>query len=154
MIIICIMRNESAQSLPAKPRLTRQRMMILETLRSLSTHPTAEELHVLVRGKLPSLSLATVYRNLERLSAEGLVNRIPGEGASRRFDGDVSLHHHARCRRCGQLVDLPARLPLPDLEGFPELGSFRVQGFRLEIVGECARCQAAGPAPASGGRNE
>jgi Fur family ferric uptake transcriptional regulator len=133
-----------------RQRQTRQRQLILETLRGLKSHPTADEVHHLVRRQMPAVSLGTVYRNLERLSADGLVQKIHGEGGSRRFDGDLSPHHHARCRRCGRLEDIPAPLPLPGLGGLPGLEGFQVQGYRLELVGVCLRCQAgAGAAPAS-----
>lgn len=132
-----------------RQRQTRQRQLILETLRGLKTHPTADEVYHLVRRQMPSVSLGTVYRNLERLSSDGIVRKIHGEGGSRRFDGDLSPHHHARCRRCGRLADLPAQLPLPELGGLPGLEGFQVQGYRLELVGLCSRCQAgSGPAPA------
>jgi len=132
-----------------RQRQTRQRQLILETLRGLKTHPTADEVYHLVRRQMPSVSLGTVYRNLERLSSDGMVRKIHGEGGSRRFDGDLSPHHHARCRRCGRLVDLPAQLPLPELGGLPGLEGFQVQGCRLELVGLCPGCQSGpGPAPA------
>ncbi len=134
---------------PPRQRQTRQRQLILETLRGLRTHPTADEVYQLVRQQMPNVSLGTVYRNLERLSADGLVRKIHGEGGSRRFDGDLSPHHHARCRRCGQLVDLPAQLNLPELGELPGLEGFQVLGFRLEVLGLCPRCRpVAGPPPA------
>lgn len=141
-----------------RQRQTRQRQLILETLHGLKTHPTADEVYHLVRQQMPNVSLGTVYRNLERLSADGLVRKIHGEGGSRRFDGDMSPHHHARCRSCGRLVDLPARLPLPELGDLPGLEGFQVQGFRLELVGLCPRCQSGSGAPpaaagAEGGGN-
>jgi Fur family transcriptional regulator, ferric uptake regulator len=130
-----------------RQRQTRQRQLILETLRGLKTHPTADEVYHLVRRQMPSVSLGTVYRNLERLSSDGLVRKIHGEGGSRRFDGDLSPHHHTRCRRCGRLEDLAAQLPLPELGGLPSLGGFQVQGYRLELVGLCLRCQAGDSEP-------
>jgi Fur family ferric uptake transcriptional regulator len=139
--------NETPKS---KQRQTRQRQLILNTLRGLNTHPTADELYLLIRHEMPSLSLGTVYRNLEKLSAEGLVQKIHGEGGSRRYDGDLAPHHHARCRRCGHLEDLPGPLPPPPLDGLPDLGGFEVHGYRLELLGLCAGCRARNQAAADG----
>ena len=50
-------------------RMTRQRMLILEELRSMCSHPTAEELYSRVRTRMPHISLSTVYRNLELLAS-------------------------------------------------------------------------------------
>ena len=47
---------------------TAQREAILKELRSVKTHPTADELYAALRVKLPTISLGTVYRNLEHVS--------------------------------------------------------------------------------------
>ena len=57
-------------------RLTSQRKIILEELRAVHTHPTADEVYNLVRKKMPRISLGTVYRNLEVLSTLGLVRKL------------------------------------------------------------------------------
>ena len=41
-------------------RMTRQRAVILEELRKVKTHPTADELYSIVGGRLPRISLGTV----------------------------------------------------------------------------------------------
>ncbi|MBW2644383.1 MAG: transcriptional repressor, partial [Deltaproteobacteria bacterium] len=46
-------------------RITKQRQVILEELRKLNTHPSADEIYKVVRRHLPRISLGTVYRNLE-----------------------------------------------------------------------------------------
>ena len=69
-------------------RLTRQRSIILEELRAMGRHPTACELYDAVRGRLPRISLATVYRNLEFLSEKGLIRKITTAGRRKRFDMD------------------------------------------------------------------
>ncbi|MBW2706713.1 MAG: transcriptional repressor, partial [Deltaproteobacteria bacterium] len=48
--------------------MTRQRQVILEELRKVDTHPSADEVYEMVRKRLPRISLGTVYRNLEILS--------------------------------------------------------------------------------------
>ena len=53
-------------------RLTNQRKIILEELRAVTTHPTADEVYGMVRKRMPRISLGTVYRNLEVL----IVNKI------------------------------------------------------------------------------
>ncbi|MDR2745258.1 MAG: transcriptional repressor, partial [Desulfovibrio sp.] len=76
--------------------MTRQRSVILEELRKVDTHPTADELYTIVRVRLPHISLGTVYRNLEYLVAAGEIARLESAGTSMRFDGDVSGHQHVR----------------------------------------------------------
>ena len=52
-------------------RMTRQRRVILEELRNVNTHPSADEVYEMVRKRLPRISLGTVYRNLELLCSQG-----------------------------------------------------------------------------------
>ena len=68
---------------------TAQREAILEELRSVDTHPTADELYVMLRRRMPQISLGTVYRNLEQLSQLGVIQKLATTGKQKRFDGNV-----------------------------------------------------------------
>ncbi|HKI82610.1 MAG TPA: transcriptional repressor, partial [Pseudodesulfovibrio sp.] len=57
-------------------RLSKQRKVILEELRKVKSHPTADEVYDMVRKIIPRISLGTVYRNLEFLSSKGLVLKL------------------------------------------------------------------------------
>lgn len=121
-------------------RLTNQRKIILQELRSVKTHPTADEIYNLVRKKMPRISLGTVYRNLEVLSTLGLVLKLENAAGQRRFDGDVSPHHHIRCNVCGKVGDI---FNAPNISGV-EKGldtDFQITGHTLEFSGICPECQ-------------
>lgn len=70
-------------------RMTRQRMVILEELRKVKTHPTADELYAMVRTRMPRISLGTVYRNLDFLTESKEILKLESAGSIRRFDGDT-----------------------------------------------------------------
>src|SRR5262245_9584255 len=89
-------------------RLTGPRHAVLEVVRGAESHPTAEEVHRLVRRRLPGVSLGTVYRNLWVLVGEELLKELPGPHA--RFDANTSAHHHFMCERCGRIIDVDAAL--------------------------------------------
>ncbi|MCF6287226.1 MAG: transcriptional repressor, partial [Candidatus Hydrogenedentes bacterium] len=61
-------------------RMTRQRMVILEQLQAMHSHPTADELYVVVRRQLPNVSLGTIYRNLDVLTKSGQVRKLDSGG--------------------------------------------------------------------------
>ena len=63
-------------------RLTGPRHAVLEVVRGAESHPTAEEVHGLVRRRLPGVSLGTVYRNLRLLVGAGLLKELPGPYAA------------------------------------------------------------------------
>ena len=77
---------------------TVQRKVIVDELRKLKCHPTADELYEVVRRKLPRISLGTVYRNLEVLSANGEIQRLGLGRKQMCFDGNMSRHYHLVCR--------------------------------------------------------
>ncbi len=122
-------------------RMTKQRQVVLQELKKLKSHPTAEELHQIVRDRLPGISIATVYRNLEILCEEGNAQKIDVAGTRRRFDGDTSNHYHVRCARCGRVDDLPID-PLPEIEEAARKNcEHRVLTHRVEVVGICPDCE-------------
>lgn len=121
-------------------RMTRQRQVILDELRSVSTHPTADEIYDLVRKTLPRVSLGTVYRNLELMHEAGLVMKLETAGLQKRFDGNPEHHYHIRCVQCGIVRDVRYEDNGHELEA--GLGTdFTVLGHRLEFYGLCPTCQ-------------
>ena len=124
-----------------KTRITHQREVILEKLRSVKTHPSADEIYDMVRQKLPRISLATVYRNLEFLSVQGLVQKIEVGGRQKRFDGNPEQHYHIRCMQCGKVDDVELE-QLEDLEkGICRTCGYKVLGHRIEFIGLCPACR-------------
>lgn len=125
---------------PEKLRMTRQRKVILEELRKQNIHPTADALYAMVRKRLPRISLGTVYRNLEILTALGEIQTLEMSGSQKRYDGVPNKHYHIRCMHCGRVDDAPIA-PLNQLEN--ELYGatvYTIMGHRLEFMGLCPDC--------------
>jgi Fe2+ or Zn2+ uptake regulation protein len=125
-------------------RCTRQRIEVFAYLRSVDTHPTAEQVFAAVRRRLPSISLATIYKALEALVDAGLAARLADDsGGPVRYDGRPEAHYHLRCQRTGQVRDLPLsydpelinRLAPGLVEELRRQG-FEIRGHRLEIIGQ------------------
>ena len=129
-------------------RLTQPRRLILEAVRAAAAHPSAAVVHARVRRRLPRVSLATVYRNLRMLAAQGLL-RERAEASGLRFDGNTAPHDHFTCVVCGRIFDVP-----PQARGAvaaPRVASttgFEVLDHRIEFYGQCVRCAATGTRPA------
>jgi Fur family transcriptional regulator, peroxide stress response regulator len=131
--------------------VTHQRLAIFETLASSREHPSAEQLHKAVQRRIPTLSLATVYKNLEALKEIGAVADVnslheqgryeaalPGVGAGR-------PHHHLVCVSCKKVRDLHDseldRLRVRDAQGFD------IRAVRVQAEGLCPDCQARSVRP-------
>ena len=128
-------------------RMTRQRGIILEELRRLNTHPSAEEIFVRVRKHLPRISLGTVYRNLEILSELGEIQKLEAGGATKRFDGNPVRHYHIRCVCCGRVVDAPVEPLINTSQDIHEATNYRIIGHRFEFIGVCPECSDDAVAP-------
>jgi Fur family ferric uptake transcriptional regulator len=121
-------------------RMTKQRKVILEELRKVTSHPTADLLHQMVRKRLPKISIATVYRNLEILSDEGMVLKMDVAGTQRRFDGNPENHYHIRCSMCGRVDDVHMELVSSIEENATRVSGYRVFSHTVEFTGICPEC--------------
>jgi Fe2+ or Zn2+ uptake regulation protein len=122
-------------------RMTHQREIILDELNRGKTHPTADELYERIKKKLPRISLATVYRNLEILSEAGLIKKLEISGRQKRFDWDPDDHGHIFCTQC-QRIDNISTPDAPPLQGKPrEEKGYSITGCRIEFFGLCPKCQ-------------
>ena len=118
-------------------RFTEQRAAVYRFLRGTTSHPTADEVYTAVRADIADISLATVYKALETLVTCGLAVKLHGDDSAR-YDARTDDHYHSRCLACGQVRDVPGEVaPYPDV---PVVNGFRVQGYRVEVVGLCAAC--------------
>jgi Fur family transcriptional regulator, ferric uptake regulator len=122
-------------------RQTRQRTAVLALLDELDGFRTAQDLHALLRERGDPVGLATVYRALQALVDDGLVDVLrssDGEAAYRRCS--QVHHHHLVCRSCGRTVEVAD----PPVERWAariaaEHGFADVQ-HQLEVFGTCSAC--------------
>jgi Fur family ferric uptake transcriptional regulator len=124
-------------------RMTRQRCVILDQLRKMKCHPSADEVYQRVREELPRVSLGTIYRNLDVLCECGLIQRLETAGTQRRFDGNAGEHYHVRCIVCDRIDDIELDVPDEIEQRAREAGDFDIVGHRLEFVGICPACRKA-----------
>src|SRR5438874_9862012 len=124
--------------------LTRQRLAIFEALAASREHPSAEDLHRAVRKRIPHLSLATVYKNLEALRDIGAVSDVNALHEHGRYEaalpgtGAGTPHHHLVCIDCRKVVDLHDSR-LDDLH-VSDVQGFEVRALKVQVEGVCPEC--------------
>jgi Fe2+ or Zn2+ uptake regulation protein len=129
--------------------VTGQRRAIFAALAESREHPSAEQLFHAVRGKLPNLSLATVYKNLEALRAIGAVSDVNTLHEAGRYEaalpgtGAGAPHHHLVCLSCKRVLDLHDEALDRILPGRARLQGFEVRAVRVQIEGLCPACRSA-----------
>jgi Fur family ferric uptake transcriptional regulator len=104
-------------------------------------HLSAEEIYDRVKGEHPELGLSTVYRTLDLLNELDIVRKEDfGEGYSRYELATERMHHHARCRECGSVIEFNEELmEYLTLQVERETG-FVTDWHEITLHGRCANC--------------
>ena len=122
---------------------TYQRIAIYKSLQRLNGHPSVEDIYKDVQKEYPSISLATVYTNLETLTTHRLVSKVTSLHDLARYDKDIMSHHHLVCKRCKKIIDIKS----DKLEGLkiPRLceKEFQVEDYKVQFNGICCDCLQA-----------
>mgnify|MGYP001773283578 CR=1 FL=1 len=120
-------------------RLTCQKKIILDYLKSVKTHPSAEEIFKKVKKKLPQISLGTVYRILKNLKEKGEILEIPEK--IKRYDGFVLPHAHFVCEKCGKIFDVQSECEKCEILKKKKLKVGKFKKFFIQFYGICKNCQ-------------
>lgn len=123
-------------------RMTPQREVLLRVLSTTMGHPTVDDLVRAVRDVLPSVSHATVYRNVQELVSAGLIGTLERAGGAVQYEINPDDHHHFVCRRCGEVWDV--YLDDLDLEldrRRTPLKGFQIDRREVQLHGLCANCR-------------
>ncbi len=102
-------------------RMTRQRQEVYRTLMQERNHPTANDVFMRVKDRLPNISLATVYNCLEALVQHGIIRQVNFERESSRYCPNLSEHGHFHDATTGVIhdVDFKPGISLADVLNLP-----------------------------------
>lgn len=126
-----------------KSNRTRSQDRILNLLKTLDQAVSAQDIYLELRNRNESMGLATVYRSLDALKLEGIVQvRTLANGESL-YSTMQEDKHHLTCLQCGTSVPID-RCPVHDLEDqLHRSYQFKIYYHTLEFFGLCTRCQLA-----------
>jgi Fur family peroxide stress response transcriptional regulator len=121
--------------------VTHQRQVLYEVMQGMDGHPSPEEIYARVKRKIPSISLATVYKNIHLFVESGVLREVSLHHGSQRLEMNAEEHHHLVCSKCKSIEDidenslgtLPKRRKLAD--------GFLVERYSVDVIGICAKCQ-------------
>ena len=124
-------------------KITPQRLAIVKILAKSEDHPSVEDIHVQIKKDFPTMSLATVYKNITLIKSLGEVLELGFPDGSNRYDGrKPKPHPHVICIKCKKIVD-------PDLDNLDEMEkeveletNFTILNHRLDFFGICSNCMA------------
>jgi len=121
-------------------RNTVQRQLIIDAVKELDIHATAEQVYEHITQKHPSIGRATVYRNLGQMSESGELMKICSCQGSTHYDHRCHVHHHFICDKCKRVFDVETDFSdvfdrTKDAEGFD------VSGYHISFHGLCWKCK-------------
>lgn len=123
-------------------KTSRQRDEIRDILMETTSHPTAEWVYEKVKPRIPKISLATVYRNLTLLVAEGKAQKIRADEGPDRFDATTENHYHFSCSECGNVYDVDYPI-IPDFEENVSISTgFEIKNHSIIFSGVCKNCRS------------
>ena len=119
---------------------SKRREVILDVLKSTTTHPTVNWIYEKAREQLPNISLGTVYRNLTELAKEGIIAEVPVGDGYQHFDANAADHIHFHCATCGSISDCPT--PDNSLKDYIEKTlDCTVTTEKRVFEGKCSACR-------------
>ena len=125
-----------------KAERTRSQERILNLLKTLNRGISAQDIYVELRNRNQNMGLATVYRSLEALKLEGVVQvRTLASGESL-YSCMQQDKHHMTCLQCG--ISIPInQCPVHELEAqLQSSQQFKIFYHTLEFFGLCNQCQS------------
>ena len=132
-------------------RFTEQRRQVFDALMAQRDHPTAVEVFMRVKSKMPTISLATVYNTLETLAECGLVRHVNHEREPSRYCANLEEHAHLFCEKCGSVTDLPLRSKRRATDNWVVPEDAVISQQEVAFRGLCPACARQAPVTESGG---
>lgn len=122
-------------------RYSRQRELTLQVLQENVCHPSTDFIYEKMKQKMPNISLATVYRNLNQLAEAGIIRKIEGLDGAVHFDHNTHNHYHFVCIKCNKVYDVPYDVA-PNLnDEVLERTGLQVITHDITFKGICQHCQ-------------
>ena len=123
-------------------RMTAARKEIYEVLTDSLDHPTATDVFIRVKPRIPGISLATVYNNLEALTQSGLIRQVNLERAPSRFCANQHEHVHFHCDACGCVMDADVQAELDPPSHWRLPAGAKLSRLDVTLRGLCPVCAA------------
>jgi len=124
-------------------RNTIQKQLILDAVAALNIHATAEEVYEYIAQSNPSISKATVYRNLSQMTGQGVLLHAGNFFGAAHYDHNTHSHYHGVCVKCKKVFDVDGDLgDLSDiLSKVTQPDAFEITGYHISFSGVCSACK-------------
>lgn len=131
-----------------RPRATKQGTAVRDTLRAAGGFRSAQDVYTRLRAVGDAVGLSTVYRHLQSLVDDGVVDVIhtPDGEATYRYCGDAKEqrhHHHLVCRACGRTEEIEGRAVEKWAGEVARDHGYQDVDHTVELFGVCPGCSGS-----------
>lgn len=117
--------------------VTPQRLSLVEIIYKHG-HIDIDNLYKLIIKKFPNLSLATIYKNLNKMIEVGFLEEVKIDNRKSVFEIKKDSHSHLVCSSCGSVTDIDT--PKLDTKKLLLNSNFKVEDLNLTFYGNCEKC--------------
>lgn len=114
--------------------------ILLDIISHSDEHLSADKIYFLAKQMYPTISVATIYRNLTAMTEKGLIGHIAIPSESARFDKKSTSHPHGHCPVCGDVFDI---CECGIEQAIQEATGIDSPPYQLTISCPCKKCRAA-----------
>jgi len=111
----------------------------MQYLMEHKTHPTIDQIFIDLLPEAPSLSKTTVYNTLKLFYDKKAVLALTIDEKNVRYDILTSNHAHFKCKKCGNIYDVP--LEQSDVPAFKGDDTFSLEETQVYFLGVCKHCK-------------
>jgi len=120
-------------------KATPQRLAITDTLYKQG-HISIESLYEVMIKKFSSISLATIYKNINLMLENSLIEEVKLPNAKTVYELTKETHSHLICEECGEIQDIIINLE-KIIDETSKSSSFKIKSSDLALSGLCKNCQ-------------
>ncbi len=124
-----------------KNRKTKQKEIIIKTLRKDRSHPTITDIYKKISSEYPYIGKATVYRNVNSLVELGQIEKIADLTGQFHYDGNEHEHIHLICTNCQKIFDIFDVDKKEIISKITSSNSIVVENISITCKGLCPDCQ-------------
>ncbi|CAM2905866.1 Fur family transcriptional regulator [Helicobacter burdigaliensis] len=123
-------------------KVTPQRMAILKEIER-NGHISIEEIYENIKENHPSMSLATIYKNLTSMQEAKIIDEVKLPNQKQRYELIKQPHIHLVCERCGDIKDIHLDRAIKDLkESCEKETNYKIEDSSIALLGICPNCKA------------
>ncbi len=137
------MKNDNIEQLKDKGhRITQARSAIIELLENTDRPTSAKALHTMLERIGIRVNVTTVYRELDFLLAENIIEKVPLKDTELHYEmKGRPHHHHLLCTICGNIEDISLESEHVLLDEAHTVSSYQINRHSLAFYGKCPKCQ-------------